>query len=761
MYNIVDLTKIEDYFTPYSLRSPKGVYFCRFSDYNCDWDQDFFRYLKEAKQCGVYIQGKIPNPDQRQLDYYKEMLGLSFRLDTRFLDESLKKWLPRLTPAQRSVLVDGLWEMLDVLRKNGKTEDLLRNAYVKFMCWFYYRFERVLTQLGKEPFPKILYEGAIGDYQLKLLYLLSRAGCDVLLILPDGETAYRKVDPCLHYTRRMINPRPEPFPPGFSVGSLVCSEPVKLNDKQKVVSAPVFRADPPKSLVKINTWLSGNLMADSMKTMQQRGGEPDTFYNMFVRMRGAEDQNTYRNELIRWKLKLETARRTVCIVEQAIPMPSPDEIAQVNRQNVTGGQQLLQHLLSQIQFPKCRELEQHAKKAFEKILSQYEGEPLQKLNNRAVCVLCWIRRYLPKLFPDWKLESLPTFVYYGACANETEVAWLRILSRLPVDVWIVCPDLNLPDQLADPLLFDRLYEYSLPMEDFPRQVDAVQFGTVAYHAEQELNTILYQDSGMYRNLQFKKAIPVTIQTTYEEIAILWEQESKYRPNFEILTDRVMLPVICAKVSGVPGGNLEKYWSDIGKLLGEDVIISDHVPFMQRNPSNPLFQHAPSFLKNQKLQIQKIKSHPAYSYSFIREDMQDYMLEKIQELIERQLIVGTFQTGTEYTIISTALNLDKKLLRMIQKFDFTKEIPKLVFVNTGEQVYSLEDSILTAYLNLLGFDIALFVPTGYQVMERFFTKPFFVEQQAGEYMYDLRAPDWNRISETQRRSLSDLLFRRGK
>jgi hypothetical protein len=74
---------------------------------------------------------------------------------------------------------------------------------------------------------------------------------------------------------------------------------------------------------------------------------------------------------------------------------------------------------------------------------------------------------------------------------------------------------------------------------------------------------------------------------------------------------------------------------------------------------------------------------------------------------------------------------------------------------------LEDSILTAYLNLLGFDIALFVPTGYQVMERFFTKPFFVEQQAGEYMYDLRAPDWNRISETQRRSLSDLLFRRGK
>jgi hypothetical protein len=483
---------------------------------------------------------------------------------------------------------------------------------------------------------------------------------------------------------------------------------------------------------------------------------------MFVRMRGAEDRNTYRNELMRWILKLKDAERRVCIVEQTIPMPSVDEINLVDRRQVEERQQLLQQLVSQIQFPKCRELERHVKKAFVEILMEHEAEQLQRLNNRAICVLCWIRRYLPQLFSDWKLDSLPTFVYYGACANETEVAWLRILSRLPVDVWIICPDLTLADKLVDPLLFDRVYEHSLTAEDFPQQVGSVQFGTVAYHAEQELNTILYQDSGMYRNHQFKKAIPVTIQTTYEEIAILWNQESKYRPNFEVLTDRVMLPIICAKVSGVPNARPEQYWSDIGKLLGEDVIISNQVPFIKRSTPNPMMNHAPSFLKNRKLQLSKIKSHPSYPYSLIREDMQDYMLDKLQELIDHQLIAGTFQTGTEYTIISTALNLDKQFLRMIQKYDFTKAIPKLVLVNTGEQLYSLEDSILTAYLNLLGFDVILFVPTGYQVMEHFFAKPFFVEKQVGEYMYDLRVPDWNRISEAaQRRSITDLLFRRGK
>lgn len=39
-----------------------------------------------------------------------------------------------------------------------------------------------------------------------------------------------------------------------------------------------------------------------------------------------------------------------------------------------------------------------------------------------------------------------------------------------------------------------------------------------------------------------------------------------------------------------------------------------------------------------------------------------------------LIRGTFENGTEYTVIATALNLPKDLLRKIQKFDFTKKNP---------------------------------------------------------------------------------------
>lgn len=161
-------------------------------------------------------------------------------------------------------------------------------------------------------------------------------------------------------------------------------------------------------------------------------------------------------------------------------------------------------------------------------------------------------------------------------------------------------------------------------------------------------------------------------------------------------------------------------------------------------------------------MDKIKSHPTYQYGFMRADMQDYMLDKLQVLLDSKSIEGTFANGTEYTIIATALNLEKEILRLIQRYDFTKKIPKLIMIHTTESVCSLEDSILTAYLNMLGFDILLYAPTGYQCVERYFSHPLFTEHQAGEYMYDLRVPDLHRMSGIANKgNLIGKLFKRGR
>ena len=186
---------------------------------------------------------------------------------------------------------------------------------------------------------------------------------------------------------------------------------------------------------------------------------------------------------------------------------------------------------------------------------------------------------------------------------------------------------------------------------------------------------------------------------------------------------------------------------------------DRAPFLTAATPNPMKMYAAEFFKNGKLKKSKIKSHPSYQYSFLREEMQEHILDKLEALIEQRLIKGTFENGMEYTIVSVALNLPKEVVRLLQKFDFTKKNPKLIYVMTSEVLMSAEDSIYVMFLNLLGFDVLFFVPTGYNI-ENHFNKRLMEEHQIGDYVYDLQVPDWAAVPLTARKSWRDIIFKRG-
>ena len=129
------------------------------------------------------------------------------------------------------------------------------------------------------------------------------------------------------------------------------------------------------------------------------------------------------------------------------------------------------------------------------------------------------------------------------------------------------------------------------------------------------------------------------------------------------------------------------------------------------------------------------------------------------MLDRRLIAGTFVNGTEYTVLATALGMGKALLRKLQAFDFTRRNPKLVCVDTREDGATLQDAILLTLLNLVGFDVALFVPTGYQTIERFLADNLPEEHQIGEYVYDLTAPSLEAIPQAKPAGWLGRLLRR--
>lgn len=208
------------------------------------------------------------------------------------------------------------------------------------------------------------------------------------------------------------------------------------------------------------------------------------------------------------------------------------------------------------------------------------------------------------------------------------------------------------------------------------------------------------------------------------------------------------------------GKVSEYWASIKGLLTEDTLVIRNLPYIKPLAENPMKPFAVEFYKNGRLQKKRIRSHPSYPYGFLRDEVQEHILDKLELLIDQKLIKGTFENGTEYTVISTILNLPKEILRLLQRFDFTRKNPKLIYINTGEKTISLEDAILIAFLNLAGFDILFFIPTGYQNIENFYNRKQMEEHQIGEYLYDLSIPDFRAVpSGVRPKTWRERLFRR--
>lgn len=92
----IELNQLNDYFTDLGKRSRPGVYFYRICDWNEEIEAFLRRYYEEARLSGVIIEGRLPNPDSRQLAYYEEMMGMEFQMNMGFLLDHLQKWLPRM-----------------------------------------------------------------------------------------------------------------------------------------------------------------------------------------------------------------------------------------------------------------------------------------------------------------------------------------------------------------------------------------------------------------------------------------------------------------------------------------------------------------------------------------------------------------------------------------------------------------------------------------------------------------------------------------
>lgn len=908
LFKHIKIQSLDDFFVPLSGRSEKGIYFYRFNKTSDKIDEFIYKYYNAARKSGVVIDGKIGNPTESNLSYYQEIMGRDFQMSMGFISDALKKWLPRMRAIQRENIAGAIYDVLDGLRRSGKNENMLKNAYIKFMCWLYYKFEGVVEQMNGENIPKIFFVGDIVGYEFMLINILADAGCDVVFVQPHGDVSYLKVDENLERSFEYVGENGaaeqnmvREFAADFSIKSMLENHDFKAqrengqgtiklqsggqetkshgtggsqvdvqniqrqesgipqaeekstkslqNKKSLNIKIQSTEADninsmadrggsQPKISYKVSTrnctnvWIEGNGLDDflqpagvrkdrfrklyenerrtekvnnvenvqnlhnirntekvnnienaqnlhnirniennlgngmfSADNAQGYGADKDKiFLNCYVRINGVWDKLTYENELYQFYLSLKAMKRNVVVISELIPKPDVDEIAKIRRGNYRDVFQLVKGLELNINFTENPIVSEFLINSFEDtVYGEADrlgtGANINKILNKAVYLLCFINRYQAQFFKNFSYDNIPCFIYMGGCNDENEAMFMHFLARTPIDVLILCPNRAERCRLEDNILYDINYEEQLAIDKFPIQNSGLHIGTAAYHAERELDTLMYNDDTIFRDKQYDKARTVSLQTMDREIKILWETEIKYRPGFSTVDGFVNIPVIFSKFSGVKDGNVREYMIMLKKLMTPETVVVDKVPNILSTDANPIKEYATEFFKNGRLHRDKIKKSRAYRYGFLRDEMQDYILDKLEFLIAQKYIKGTFENGTEYTIVSVALNLPKEVTRLLQAFDFTKKNPKLLYINTSDELISLEDTIYLTFLHLLGFDVALFVPTGYN-MEKYFNLKLMEEHQLGDYIYDIQIPDWESIPLSLHISWRDRLFRHG-
>lgn len=734
MFDLATLKNNKDFFLSINQRIPQGVYFYRIIGFDSQTLKFLRQYQIATQKCGLYIKKTIPNPTENEVQYFYDQVGDDFSLNKSHIYNKVKLWLKNIQDNINQLLAESIYELLFKLQNQGMSQNILKNAYIKFMCWIRYVFEGVLSGLGEQNPPKVLYEGDISKYEVYMLAILSKAGCDVVLVNFASDDSYLKIDKESKFSNAVYLSQ-------TGVPSIHFTK-IDLNTLNKVEELEQSIKNIGSSIV-TNLWLNGSFFDSVDKKNSTRGGMNGVkINNLFIKYLGIDKKEEYLNRLFRLKCKIQKSNKPFIIIDKKIMNPTMEEVSKINKVYYSDDRELIASLALSIHISSDKTVNMLARRAFVIVMEQEKHDNIAQLYNHGIRLLCWLKRYTENLYQLFSIETIPVTIYYGAC-SENEASFLTLLSMIPMDVIVICADKNSKDSFinlkAASDIKTEMLSNSMEMGEYPKTEIKVKAATTAYEAERDLDQIMYTGTGLFRNRQFLRSNPVTLKTTYDEIGILWKEEAKYRPSFEVDDSRVVVPNLFAKICGVEKGDINEYFKKIKGMITEHTILIKKIPYITDENENKLKPFVYKFIEGGKIIPERIKKHNNYSYDFLSDNTQDYILEKIQTLINLKWI--EYETmGLENVILSTLLNLDKQTVRLIQQFDFTKEIPKVIAIDVDESMFSLEDCIYFSFLNLVGFDIAIFTPTGYRNIEKYIKKEAFEEHIIGELTFNLIVPN---------------------
>lgn len=415
-------------------------------------------------------------------------------------------------------------------------------------------------------------------------------------------------------------------------------------------------------------------------------------------------------------------------------------------------------------------LNQYTNRAFSTVLQLYcnreKGLNAGRLQNFVYKLVAWVNRYEPLLLQNRSFKQSGKILYYGDIKHH-EVYFLLLMNQIGCDVLYLTTE----EQKDRPFLeidggeeFTTLLvqEHRAILRDFPAAEKVLRKTTTAYEAERQLENMIYSgEVGLFRPWQLEDygVQPVTLKATYDEFKLLWKEDSRIRPEFKAENGTAYIPNLFGKISGTKE-TLADYWEDYRYITQQpNTVVIKSVPFTKVKFTRQEIYLMAFMLDHEKRSINRdaLMSSPYYKYSYLRMSLQKLLLNKAEGLMISEGFQRSPDQNFRLLILAVLLNLDERLMKLIETFDYPGAVPKLVIYNNTKDCFSDEDSIVLAFLNSMGFDIAIFTPTNYNTIEQKLKEDQYDRFQLPSLQYELQIPREAERESTKGKSILSRMF----
>lgn len=465
----------------------------------------------------------------------------------------------------------------------------------------------------------------------------------------------------------------------------------------------------------------------------------------FMLIYGCTEEDSYTNFLYDLKENIRKQGRPFALIDT--PLDEPDKRAEAVFSSIdrSSPASVISGLCMNLEIRGGRERTVLCQRALGEILSEVNADPF----NIGVPLVTKLNM-IANAIGAGQSEKIPLLLYYGV-PSAADVLFLCYAQRCGFDVICISPDKSALKLYEMCPFAGNMQKEEMPFSretmPYPAKPVKTKIATVAYNAERELDTMLYNGDTMFRDRQFDKMDSAVLKTTADEIFILWEQPAKYRAGFNVRGDRVVVPTIFAKLSGVQDGDIKAYWDMTENLLTPDTFITVKNSAPGKELSAAVTRaYAPFRDNNGQLLTSRLMHSPLNSYSYLPAELQAHIFEKIEAMIRDGLFVtGNSLEEFDYTVYA-GLSLNKSILRLLQQYDFTKDVPKFIVIDPVETLFSKLECAQLLLMSYLGFDVLILSPSGYRDIEVYVSQKAFEIHTFNDFAYNVRVPSFQIPSE---------------